>query len=46
MRIDIAAQSDTGRRKKDNEDSCGVFREDTHDLRIFRNGALLLVADG
>lgn len=46
MRIDIAAQSDTGRRKKDNEDSFGVFREDTPDLRLFRNGALLIVADG
>ena len=46
MRIDIAAQSDIGRRKKDNEDSFGVFRDDTPDLRFFRNGALLIVADG
>ena len=46
MRIDIAAQSDIGRRKKDNEDSFGVFRDDTPDLRLFRHGALLLVADG
>ncbi len=46
MRIDIAAQSDIGRRKKDNEDSFGVFRDDTPDLRLFRHGALLVVADG
>ena len=46
MRIDIAAQSDIGRRKKQNEDSFGVFRDDTPDLRLFRDGALLIVADG
>ena len=46
MRIDIAAQSDIGRRKKDNEDSFGVFRDDTPGLRLFRHGALLVVADG
>ncbi len=46
MRIDIAAQSDIGRRKKDNEDSFGVFRDATPDLRLFRDGALLVVADG
>ncbi len=46
MRIDIAAQSDIGRRKAGNEDSFGVFREDTPGLRLFRNGALLIVADG
>lgn len=46
MRIDIAAQSDIGRRKKENEDSFGVFRDNTPDLRLFRDGALLVVADG
>ena len=46
MRIDIAAQSDIGRRKKENEDSFGVFRDDTPELRLFREGALLMVADG
>lgn len=46
MRIDIAAQSDIGRRKKENEDSFGVFRADTPNLRLFRHGALLMVADG
>jgi len=46
MRLDIAAQTDIGRRKKVNEDSCGVYREDTPGLRLFREGALLCVADG
>lgn len=46
MRLDIAAQSDIGRRKKDNEDSFGVFRDDTQGLNLFRHGALLVVADG
>lgn len=46
MRLDVSAQSDIGRRKKDNEDCFGVFREDTPDLTLFRNGALLCVADG
>lgn len=46
MRLDIAAQTDIGRRKKKNEDACGVFREDTPDLRLFDEGALLVVADG
>ncbi len=46
MRLDIAAQSDTGRRKDRNEDFYGVFREDTPGLRLFREGALVCVADG
>jgi len=46
MRLDIAAQSDIGRRKKDNEDSFGVFRDDTPNLNLFKDGALLAVADG
>jgi protein phosphatase len=46
MRIDIAAQTDIGRRKKKNEDFFGVFREDTKDLKLFKSGALLCVADG
>jgi protein phosphatase len=46
MRIDIAAQTDIGRRKKNNEDYFGVFREDTPDLRLFEEGAFLCVADG
>jgi PPM family protein phosphatase len=46
MRIDIAAQTDIGRRKKKNEDYYGVFREDTPGLRLFKSGALLAVADG
>lgn len=46
MRVDIAARSDIGRRKTNNEDSFGVFGEDTPDLRLFQEGALLCVADG
>ncbi len=46
MRIDIAAQTDIGRRKKKNEDYYGVFREGTPDLKLFKSGALLCVADG
>lgn len=46
MRIDIAAQTDIGRKKKKNEDYYGVFREDTPDLKLFKSGALLCVADG
>ena len=45
MRIDIAAQSAIGRRKKQNEDSFGVFRDDTPDLRLFRDRALLILPD-
>jgi len=46
MRIDIAAQTDVGRRKQNNEDFFGVFREDTPGLRLFDEGAMLVVADG
>lgn len=46
MRLDIAAQTDIGRRKKKNEDSFGIFRDDTPGLRLFDEGALLCVADG
>lgn len=46
MRLDVAAQSDIGRRKKDNEDSFGVFLENTPDLNLFADGGLLIVADG
>lgn len=46
MRIDIAAQTDTGRRKRNNEDFYGIFREDMPGLKLFEEGALLCVADG
>jgi PPM family protein phosphatase len=46
MRLDIAAQSDIGRRKTKNEDSFGVYREGMPDLRLFDEGAMLVVADG
>lgn len=46
MRLDIAAQTDKGRRKDKNEDFYGVYRDDTPGLRLFEEGALLCVADG
>ncbi|HNR29758.1 MAG TPA: Stp1/IreP family PP2C-type Ser/Thr phosphatase [Candidatus Hydrogenedentes bacterium] len=46
MRLDIAAQTDTGRRKTRNEDAYGVFREGMPGIRLFHEGALLCVADG
>jgi serine/threonine protein phosphatase PrpC len=46
MRLDIAAASDIGRRKKDNEDSFGVYLKDAPDNRLFSDGAYLVVADG
>ncbi len=46
MRLDIAAFSDVGRRKKNNEDSYVVVREGAKDLRLFKEGALICVADG
>ena len=46
MRLDIAAQTDVGRRKKKNEDSHGICREGTPGLRLFQEGVLVCVADG
>lgn len=46
MRLDIAAQTDVGRRKKKNEDAHAVFRGGTPGIRLFKKGALLCVADG
>ncbi len=46
MRLDCAAQTHTGLRKSNNEDAYGVFGEDTPDLKLFEEGALLCVADG
>jgi PPM family protein phosphatase len=46
MRLDIAAQSDMGRRKKTQEDYYAVYREDTPDVRFFDEGAMLCIADG
>jgi len=46
MRLDIAAASDIGRRKKENEDSFGVFLKDSPGNQLFTEGALLVVADG
>jgi len=46
VRLDIAALSDIGRRKKKNEDSYGLLREGDEGVRLFNEGALLTVCDG
>lgn len=46
MRLDIAALSDIGRRKKENEDSYGVFLSNPSETPLLREGAYLVVADG
>lgn len=46
MLIDMAGDSHIGRKKDKNEDSYGIFGEDTPELALFRQGALLTVADG
>jgi len=46
MRLDISGQTDKGRRKARNEDSFGIFPEDMPGIRLFKEGALLCVADG
>lgn len=46
MLIDVAAGTHIGRKKDKNEDSYGVFTDDTPELRLFKQGALLAVADG
>jgi len=46
VRLDIAALSDIGRRKKKNEDSYGLLRAGDEGVRLFQEGALLTVCDG
>jgi len=46
MRLDIAGQTDVGRRKPKNEDFYGIFREGAEGLRLFKEGAMICVADG
>ena len=46
LNLDIAGLTDMGRRKEKNEDNLGIFGEDTPGLRLFKEGALLAVADG
>ncbi len=46
MRLDIAAQTDIGRKKAQNEDFYGIFRDDVPNNQLVRDGALLCVADG
>lgn len=46
MLLDIASQTDKGRRKAKNEDACGVYYSDTPGNKLLSEGALLVVADG
>lgn len=46
MRLDVASQTDKGRRKAKNEDACGVYYADTPGNRLLKEGALLCVCDG
>lgn len=46
MLFDVAACSHVGLKKDKNEDSYGVFGDDTPGLSLFKEGMLLVVADG
>ncbi len=46
MLIDVAGLTHIGRKKEKNEDSFGIFGEDMPGLKLFKQGALLAVADG
>ncbi len=46
MKLDIAGLSDKGRKKEKNEDFFGIFRTESTDIKLFEDGALLIVADG
>ncbi len=46
MLLDVAGLTHIGRKKDRNEDSLGIFGEDTPNLKLFKQGALLTVADG
>ncbi len=46
MKLDIAGLSDRGRKKEKNEDFLGIFRTESTDIKLFEDGALLIVADG
>ncbi len=46
MKLDVAGLSDKGRKKEKNEDFFGIFRTESTDIKLFKDGALLIVADG
>lgn len=46
MQLDVAGLTHIGRRKEKNEDSFGIFGEDYPGIKLFKQGALLVVADG
>ena len=46
MLLDVAGLTHIGRKKDKNEDSLGIFGEDTPGLKLFKQGAFLTVADG
>ena len=46
MLLDVAGLTHIGRKKDKNEDSLGIFGENSPGLKLFKQGALLTVADG
>ncbi len=46
MQLDVAGLTHIGRRKERNEDSFGIFGEGFPGLKLVKQGALLVVADG
>ena len=46
MQLDVAGLTHIGRRKEKNEDSFGIFGEEYPGIKLFKQGALLVVADG
>ncbi len=46
MKLDVAGVSDKGRKKDKNEDYYGVYTPQDTDIKLFKEGALLVVADG
>ncbi len=46
MRLEVAGETHTGLRKKNNEDYYGIYGENTPGLQLVKEGYMLCVADG
>lgn len=46
MKLDVAGLSDKGKKRDKNEDYFGVYTPQDTDIKLFSEGALLVVADG
>ncbi len=46
MKLDVAGVSDKGRKKDKNEDYYGIYTPQETEIKLFKEGALLVVADG